>query len=132
MQKQYHYFTEMGIVSLGGGIGGSLRYLLHFVPDIGQLPVMTMFINWSGTFFLALLGAYLTQKTSQLAAWQAFIGTGVIGGYTTYSTMMLQYFQLAQMHVAWALGYLLLTVVGGLVLLPMGNRCGRWLGGGRE
>lgn len=131
MQKQYHYLTEMGIVSLGGGIGGSLRYLLHFVPGIGQLPVMTMLINWSGTFFLALLGAYLAQKVSRLAGWQAFIGTGVIGGYTTFSTMMLQTFQLAQTQPMFAVSYLLLTLVGGLVLLRAGHRCGLWLVGGQ-
>ncbi|QEA47152.1 CrcB family protein [Leuconostoc lactis] len=129
MQKQQHYLTELVLVSLGGGVGGSLRYLLHFVPGIGPLPVMTMVINWSGTFLLACLGAYLAQRASRLANWQTFIGTGMIGGYTTFSTMILQYFQLTAAHIAWALGYLLLTIVGGLICLRFGSWCGRWLAG---
>lgn len=129
MQKQQHYLTEMVIVSLGGGIGGSLRYLLHFVPGVGPLPVMTMMINWSGTFFLACLGAYLVQRASRLASWQTFIGTGIIGGYTTFSTMILQYFQLTTTSLVWAVSYLLLTVIGGLAFLRLGTWCGRWLGG---
>lgn len=129
MQKQQHYLTELALVSFGGGIGGSLRYLLHFVPGIGPLPVMTMMINWSGTFLLACLGAYLAQRASRLASWQAFIGTGVIGGYTTFSTMVLKYFQLTTIALVWAVGYLLLTIVGGLIFLRFGRWCGRRLGG---
>ena len=129
MQKQQHYLTELALVSFGGGIGGSLRYLLQFVPGIGPLPVMTMMINWSGTFLLACLGAYLAQRASRLASWQTFIGTGVIGGYTTFSTMILQYFQLTTTALVWAVGYLLLTIVGGLIFLRFGRWCGRRLGG---
>lgn len=129
MKKQQHYLTELALVSFGGAIGGSLRYLLHFVPGIGPLPVMTMMINWSGTFLLACLGAYLAQRASRLASWQTFIGTGVIGGYTTFSTMILQYFQLTTIALVWAVGYLLLTIVGGLIFLRFGRWCGRRLGG---
>ena len=90
---------------------------------------MTMMINWSGTFLLACLGAYLAQRASRLASWQTFIGTGVIGGYTTFSTMVLQYFQLTTIALVWAVSYLLLTIVGGLIFLRFGRWCGRRLGG---
>lgn len=76
MQKQSRFLTELIGVGIGGAIGGSVRYLLGLVPIIGAMPVMTMLINWVGTFLLASLGAYLAKRESRLQPWQTFIGTG--------------------------------------------------------
>ncbi|CAM3203594.1 CrcB family protein [Leuconostoc rapi] len=125
MKKQRQSLGELLIVGFGGGIGGSLRYLLSLIPIIGYLPLMTVTINWLGAFLLALFGAYLTKNSSQLTRWQPFIGTGIIGGFTTFSTMILQFNQLLRnnLQVAWL--YIILTVFGGILMVRLGQKVGR-------
>lgn len=125
MQKQSGFLTELIGVGIGGAIGGSVRYLLGLVPIIGAMPVMTMLINWVGTFLLASLGAYLANRESRLQPWQTFIGTGVIGGFTTFSTMILQVNQQALTSMTNAIIYVVLTLGGGLIMLKIGQKFGR-------
>ncbi|KAI3473430.1 hypothetical protein Pfo_030954 [Paulownia fortunei] len=125
MQKQSGFLTELIVVGIGGAIGGSARYLLGLVPIIGAMPVMTMLINWVGTFLLASLGAYLANRESRLQPWQTFIGTGVIGGFTTFSTMILQVNQQALTSMTNAIIYVVLTLGGGLIMLKIGQKFGR-------
>ena len=125
MQKQSGFLTELIVVGIGGAIGGSARYLLGLVPIIGAMPVMTMLINWVGTFLLASLGAYLANRESRLPPWQTFIGTGVIGGFTTFSTMILQVNQQALTSMTNAIIYVVLTLGGGLIMLKIGQKFGR-------
>jgi CrcB protein len=71
--------------SLGGMLGALLRWSLsEAFPDASGFPWTTLAINVTGCFLLALLPA---------AAWvrrhptlPVFLGTGVLGGYTTLST----------------------------------------------
>jgi CrcB protein len=71
--------------SLGGVVGALLRWSLgELLPTGSGFPWTTLAINVSGCFLLALLPA---------AAWvrrhptlPVFLGTGVLGGYTTLST----------------------------------------------
>lgn len=125
MQKQSRFLTELIGVGIGGAIGGSVRYLLGLVPIIGAMPVMTMLINWVGTFLLASLGAYLAKRESRLQPWQTFIGTGVIGGFTTFSTMILQVNQQALISLTTAIIYVVLTIGGGLIMVKIGQKLGR-------
>lgn len=125
MQKQSGFLTELIVVGIGGAIGGSARYLLGLVPIIGAMPVMTMLINWVGTFLLASLGAYLANRESRLQPWKTFIGTGVIGGFTTFSTMILQVNQQALTSMTNAIIYVVLTLGGGLIMLKIGQKFGR-------
>lgn len=128
MQKQRQILSELLLVGLGGGIGGSLRYALSVIPIIGHLPIITMGINWLGALLLATLGAYLAENSNHLAQWQPFIGTGIIGGFTTFSTMILQFNQLLRNDVQVAWLYILLTVFGGVVMVTIGQHIGRRIG----
>jgi CrcB protein len=76
------------IVALAGGAGAALRALvIHHVgirqPD--PLPLGTMLVNASGSLLLGILtglSLYHGLGTHLLA----IIGTGLCGGYTTWST----------------------------------------------
>lgn len=128
MQNQKNFLTELLVTGLGGAIGGATRYLLGLVPIIGPMPVMTMLINWLGTLLLAMLGAYLASHRSRLERWQSFLGTGVLGGFTIFSTMIWQVHQQLFISVANALVYMILTLGGGLIMLKLGNYFGNKIG----
>lgn len=72
-----------GIVFAGGTAGALLRALLTALPQSSTADLLTLFaINTLGAFALALI----TARTIP-TRWQLALGTGLCGGFTTYSTM---------------------------------------------
>lgn len=98
------------VVACGGAIGALARWLLgEWVPDGPGLPVTTMAINVVGSGALALLPAVAWVRRSSLAP--AFIGTGMLGGFTTMSAYAVQAHELlADGAYGTAAGYLVGTV----------------------
>lgn len=80
---------NVGLVAVGGAVGTYARYVLSVVvPDWGNLPIVIALINVTGASVLGFLLARLScvPKTERRAALGLFAGTGVLGGFTTYST----------------------------------------------
>ncbi|GAA2106959.1 fluoride efflux transporter CrcB [Microlunatus panaciterrae] len=76
------------LVSIAGGLGAVCRFVLDTLVrrrTSGSFPVGTVIINLSGSF---LLGLVTGLATGQLLpeSWRAVVGTGFLGGYTTFST----------------------------------------------
>lgn len=84
-------FKQTLIVGVGGFVGGGLRAAFGLVSTSVWV---TFGINVVGAFLLAVLGAFLARRLAEPATWQNFLGTGVLGGFTTFSTFMLQLHQL--------------------------------------
>lgn len=104
---------------LGGLLGALLRWGLgELVPDGAGFPWTTFAINVSGSFTLALLPALTVVRRH--AALPVFLGTGVLGGYTTLSAYAEQGRELlADGDALLAAGYLggtLLACVLGVLL----------------
>jgi CrcB protein len=99
-------------VSAGGAVGACARYgaglLWPTAPD--AFPWTTLLVNAVGC---AVMGAFLTLLTEGRAAHRLvrpFLGTGVLGGFTTFSTFAVDTRHLvADGHARTGLGYLLLT-----------------------
>lgn len=76
-------------VFAGGGLGAVFRYgLLRLTESStrGLVFPWTIFaINISGSFLLGMLMAFATPA-SPSSNWRLFLATGVLGGYTTFST----------------------------------------------
>jgi fluoride exporter len=77
-------------ISMGGFIGAILRYVVRSVPIDhynGNFPFNTLIINVTGSFVLALVltAAYSALKFN--ADVRLGIATGLIGAYTTFSTL---------------------------------------------
>lgn len=113
-------------VGLGGGIGSLLRWHIgQFIERRVNPPfkAATLFINVSGAFVIAYISASLAID------WQERFGniisslvlTGMLGGYTTFSTMQLDAVQLAASgrHVL-AVLYLVTSVGAGLLAAAAG------------
>ena len=114
-------------IFLGGAIGTVSRYLLdahHPVPP-GHFPWVTLLINLSGSFAIGLL-VPLTEHMGSRA--RPFLVVGLLGGWTTYSTLAVDATLLAKDgDIASSFAYLAATVVGGLLLVVAGHAVGRRL-----
>jgi CrcB protein len=73
-------------VAAGGAIGASLRYGAGLAFAVsGAVPWHTLVVNISGSFALGLLMAKMPPGGSA-EQWRTFLGVGVLGGFTTFST----------------------------------------------
>lgn len=109
-------------VAAGGLLGALLRFELGvLVPDGEGFPWTTFAINVSGSFLLATLPALAAVRRS---SWlPVFLGTGVLGGYTTLSTYAEQGRSLlADGRAALALAYLLGTLLTCIAAVLLAHR----------
>jgi len=80
------------IVFLGAGIGGALRHgtNLAALRLFGAgFPYGTLAVNILGSLVMGLLAGWFAQKADPGQAWRLFLTTGVLGGFTTFSTFSL-------------------------------------------
>lgn len=98
-------WAHLGLVVLGGALGTAARAgLLLVIPAPVAVPV----INVAGAFLLGVLFGLLSRAAvRRRRAWQHFAGTGVLGGFTTYSALAVG--ALDPSGMAWAL----VTVLAG-------------------
>jgi fluoride exporter len=114
-------------VAVGGLIGTGLRLAsgLAFPQGDGAFPLETLIVNLGGTFVLGwLVGGLWTRPT--MPHWlKAGLGAGVLGSFTTLSSVMASLVLLSREgeHATAAL-YLGISIVGGLVLAAVGLRFG--------
>ncbi len=114
----------LGLVALGGVLGALARALIeqawpHNPETIGWA---TLFINVSGCFLIgALLGAIGRYRPEQELI-RPFLGVGVLGGYTTFSTHMVEVQQMIE-RGRWELGltYLALQLGTGVIAVWLGS-----------
>jgi CrcB protein len=109
------------IVFVGGGVGAALRhgFNLAFARLVGTaFPYATLFENVSGSIVMGLLIAFFAFKSGIPQHWQLFLTTGILGGYTTFSTFSLDAALLYERgEIGPAALYILLSVllsIGGL------------------
>jgi len=116
----------VGVIALGGGLGSVLRYAVgRTVPTgAGGFPVATLVINLVGSFLLGALVIAVTEVWRPHRLVRPALGTGLLAGFTTFSSFAVELRALPQPV---ALGYLLASVVGGIVLAAAGMSAVRWL-----
>ncbi len=113
------------LVIAGGALGVALRALLIVPLGAGGhplvVPAMTGGVNLVGSFLLGVVVARLAGRHPRL---QAFFGTGVLGGFTTYSAFAVQ--AVTTGTAAPVIGLLLIVValIGGVMAAALGLRLG--------
>lgn len=101
-------------VGLGSAIGAVVRYLVTTWWKRSQIdwPFATLFINVTGAGLLALVIRHFGSANGQYLFW----GVGVMGGYTTFSTLNTELVAMFDEHAyGKLLSYLVLTYGGGLL-----------------
>ena len=119
-----HTVKILGVIALGGMIGAAGRYLLSAAwptPTDG-FPWATFTINISGCFALGTLMAFIDGRQQIHLLTRPFFSTGIISGYTTFSTYILDANTLLQHHhPLLGLSYLWTSVVVGLAAVLVGQ-----------
>lgn len=114
------------LVGSGGGIGSLLRWWIgRLVGERyhGTFPLSTFIINISGAFVIGFLSRYFAIDWDDRYGTflQSVVLTGLLGGYTTFSSMQLDALKLTQTkQKLLALFYLLLSVLFGLAAAFIG------------
>jgi CrcB protein len=91
------------LIALGGGVGAALRLALngavhrHVRPNY---PVAMTIINVFGSFVLGLVSGLAAGRVIP-EQWSLFIGVGLVGGFTAFSTTSFQTLRLLQQRRAW-------------------------------
>lgn len=104
------------LVALGGALGSALRYAFGLLV---QQPWATLWINLLGSFLIGVCAAYFAGGDNPLL--RLLLITGILGGFTTFSTFSLDSLVLLQQQEwAQALLYMSGSVVGGLLACALG------------
>ena len=118
------------LICLGGAVGTAARYGLSTWcrEALGAgFPYGTLTVNVIGSFLLGMI-MYLGLNTALISAdTRLVLGTGVMGGFTTYSSFNYETVQLVGDR-AYALGalYVLATLSGCFVAGSLGIATARW------
>ena len=101
-------------VGLGGFLGAVLRYSVDLLPFCRDgFPVKTLCVNVIGSFALGLLYAAAAHKDFSPVL-LLFLGTGLCGGFTTFSTFAVQSCRLLAADLPLAAAYALTSLVLGV------------------
>ena len=112
------------IVFIGAGIGGALRHGVNVgaakLFGFG-FPFGTFIVNVLGSFVMGLFAGYFAYRAGIPQHMRLFLTTGLLGGFTTFSTFSLDAALLIERHAyALAAAYVLGSVAAGLVALFLG------------
>lgn len=107
------------LVALGGAAGTATRYAMESAIGMDRgLPVATFVINITGALILGILLEAFALRGSDVGHRRRFrllLGTGFLGGYTTYSALAIETDTLFRNGPPWqAIAYPLVTVALGL------------------
>ncbi|MEV6892399.1 fluoride efflux transporter CrcB [Kribbella sp. NPDC051137] len=116
--RRAHDPAILGVIAVGGALGATARYLisLGWPTPAGGFPVNTFVINIVGCGLIGILMVLVTDVFTQQRLVRPFLGTGVLGGFTTFSTYAVDIEKLVTGgHAGTGLLYLAATVVGALL-----------------
>lgn len=118
------------VISAGGAIGSLIRWFLAEIVPHGSHDIAwsTLTANVTGALLLGVLMAGMLDLLATTRYVRPFLGIGVLGGYTTFSTYMLDTRALLVAGEPYlALTYVAGTLIIGLVAVWLGLVCGRAL-----
>ena len=112
------------IVFIGAGIGGALRHGVNVgaakLFGFG-FPFGTLIVNVVGSFAMGLLAGFFAYRAGIPQHVRLFLTTGILGGFTTFSSFSLDAALLVERHsFGLAFGYVVGSIAAGLSALFFG------------
>jgi CrcB protein len=100
------------LVMLGGALGSGARWLVSAAVVTQAFPFGTLIVNVAGSFAMGIVAQLAAQSASFSPEKRAFVATGLLGGFTTYSAFNQETIELVNAG-AWgsALAYAATTAV---------------------
>lgn len=112
------------LVMLGGALGAGSRFAIGSLVArfyTAVFPLGTFLINISGSFLIGVLMMLFLQRPAISTSWRLFLVTGILGGYTTFSSFEWEtLFAIRSGAGLVAIAYVLLSVALGLVAAWLG------------
>jgi CrcB protein len=108
------------IVFVGGGIGAALRHGIN----VGcarlcgtAFPYGTLTVNVVGSIVMGLLAGYFAFRGEAAQVWRLFLTTGILGGFTTFSSFSLDAAVLWERHepvlaATYVVGSVVVSILG--------------------
>jgi CrcB protein len=120
------------IVFLGAGIGGALRHSVNIAAVrllSSAFPYSTLAVNVSGSLVMGLLAGWFAHKADPGQTWRLFLTTGILGGFTTFSSFSLDtallwergQLSVAAFYILVSVALSLIGIFGGLALIRTMN-----------
>ena len=113
-------------LAIAGGIGAAARFVadsLIAARSRGTVPLGTLVINVSGSFLLGLLAGWAARVGAPPDV-RLVLGTGLLGGFTTFSTASVELVRLARDDRRWTA---LALALGMVVLSLAAAATGLWI-----
>ncbi|MER6831326.1 CrcB family protein [Streptosporangium sp. NPDC000563] len=122
-ESRRSHHAVLAVIAAGGAIGAGARYgaALLWPAAAGSFPWTTLGVNAAGCLLIGVLMVVLTEAWTAPTWARPFLATGVLGGFTTFSTYCLDIERLVSAdRIGPALGYLAATVIAALVAVTAG------------
>lgn len=120
------WWQQLGLVAAGGALGSALRFVLGdaMLRQFGQgFPWGTVTANFIGAFGAGYLLVWLHQRGGDARLLRAFLVVGLLGGLTTFSSLMLETLVFTRSErIGMVPLYLGVSLAGGLLLVWLGAR----------
>ena len=120
-------YPVLAVVAVGGAIGSAARYLIAgWVQSAAWegFPYGIFVVNISGGLIMGLLTELMALKWNVSLEMRAFLTTGILGGYTTFSTFSLDSALLIERGAYTSAG---LYIAGSAILSVVALFAGLWI-----
>ena len=124
-------FQSIIYVAAGSALGGVCRFLMHQTIQkkvAGIFPYGTLAVNLLGCFLIGIIYGLAAKNNVLSPQGRLFLAVGICGGFTTYSSFMLENYTLAQSgQIISMLLYTGLSLVVGYAATALGVLSVRWV-----
>jgi CrcB protein len=121
------HLPVLSVIGLGGGLGALARWgISQLLPtQPGGFPTGTFVINVVGCLLIGVLMVLVTERSPAHRLVRPFVGVGVLGGFTTFSTYAVEIDGLLRTNAVTAFVYLTGTALAALLATFVGIRTTR-------
>jgi CrcB protein len=117
-------FSIVGAVALGGALGALARWaMFRFSLSISEVSWWsTIAVNAMGCLVMGLVVGLIIRRDRGSAVFHAFLTTGLLGGFTTFSAFAVDAIRLGESYIWQAALYVIATLVISIGLVWLGLR----------